>query len=118
MTELKDILVVEDDAFIALDLEDLLMSKGYNVLGPVPSVSEALNILEETTPDVALLDFNLGCETSTKIAKSLKTLGVPFIFLSGQVSRVILGDNEEEQTVLSKPYKPRRLISELEMACA
>lgn len=116
MERVKNILVVEDDAFIALDLEDLLTDEGYNVLGPVSSVQTALSVLDCHKPDIALLDYNLGTETSRKIATALRAKSVPFVFLSGQVSHVILDGDDESQTVLPKPYKPRKLISELERA--
>ena len=107
------ILVVEDDAFIALDLQDVLSEAGYDVLGPVATVSEAMRLLSEDAPDMALLDYNLGEETSIPVAHKLEELSVPFMFLSGQVSSVMLGKTATQPQVMSKPFVPGHLVSTL-----
>ena len=112
------VLVVEDDAFIALDLEDVLSEAGFTVTGPVATVREALALLDgEHRPDVALLDYNLGEETSIPVARRLEALGIPFLFLSGQVSSVVLGSTTSAPTVLSKPFVPNHLVNELGSLC-
>ena len=107
------ILVVEDDAFIALDLQDVLSEAGYQVIGPVATVSEAIALLDSHQPDMALLDYNLGDETSIPVAHRLEARGVPFMFLSGQVSSVMLGKTRTEPKVMSKPFVPDHLVSTL-----
>ena len=59
-SDLATVLVVEDEALIALDLQALLEHAGYRVLGPANSPAVAFNLLEANQPDVALLDINLG----------------------------------------------------------
>ena len=54
------ILVVEDEALIAMDLQALLEEAGYHVLGPANSSAAALALIDNDEPDVALLDVNLG----------------------------------------------------------
>lgn len=53
------VLVVEDEMMIAFDLQMMLEDNGCRVLGPVASVDSALRLLEDTRPDVAVLDGNL-----------------------------------------------------------
>lgn len=77
-----DLVVVEDDALIALDTEQTLAGLGCSVLGPAPSVSRALALLEDNAPDFALLDVNLGAETSTPVAVELRKRRVPFAYLT------------------------------------
>lgn len=80
------VLVVEDEWFIADDLAWHLEKAGAIVLGPVPSVREALKILNtpDWLPDVASLDFNLlAGDTSVRVAEELDRLYVPFIFATG-----------------------------------
>ena len=80
------VLVVEDEWFIADDLAWHLETAGAIVLGPVPSVREALNILNtpDQLPDVASLDFNLlAGDTSIRIAEELDRLYIPFVFATG-----------------------------------
>ena len=77
----KTILIVEDDPFIAMDLQDTFEDAGYSVLGPVASVDPGLKIIRDTKPDFAMLDYNLGRETSIPIAHKLDEIEIPYIFL-------------------------------------
>ena len=107
----KTILIVEDDPFIAMDLQDTFEDAGFNVLGPVASVDPGLKIIRETKPDVAMLDYNLGRETSIPIAHKLDAIKIPYVFLSGQVSRVVTANVKTEQKVIMKPFNAEALIS-------
>lgn len=77
----RRILVVEDDYFVADDLSRGLAEEGAEVLGPVPSVAAALDLLDrEDWPDLALLDVKLGDETVYPLADVLRRLGIRFVF--------------------------------------
>lgn len=81
--ENKDlILVVEDEMFIAMELERVLEDGGFLVQGPAASVSAALDLLEQESPKAAVLDFNLGREKVTPVALKLQSLGIPFVLTS------------------------------------
>ena len=107
----KTILIVEDDPFIAMDLQDTFEDAGFNVLGPVASVDPGLEIIRKTKPDVAMLDYNLGRETSIPIAHKLDAIKIPYVFLSGQVSRVVTANVKTERKVIMKPFNAEALIS-------
>ena len=79
----KRVLIVEDEALIALSLEEMAQEAGGEVVGPASNVDEALLMIENNSIDMALLDFNLGGETSLPIADALRLKGVPFTFLTG-----------------------------------
>ena len=79
----KRTLIVEDEALIALGLEEMAQDAGCAVVGPVGNVDEALSIIQSQPIDMALLDFNLGGETSLPVAHALRSRGVPFTFLTG-----------------------------------
>jgi CheY-like chemotaxis protein len=68
----KTVLIVEDEFLIAMDLKLLLEHHGWRVMGPVATVRDALRLLEDELPSVALLDVNLGNELVTPVADSLK----------------------------------------------
>ncbi len=80
------VLVVEDDALIALDLADLLINAGLEVVGPATCVAHALDLITSIGCDAALLDVNLGSETSEPVARELIARGTPFVVLSGNSS--------------------------------
>jgi len=107
----RTILIVEDDPFIAMDLQDTFEEAGYTVLGPVAAVAPGLQIISQTQPDVAMLDYNLGRETSIPIAQKLDAASVPYIFLSGQVESVIAANNTEQRKVFKKPFDGEQIIA-------
>ena len=107
-------LIVEDEALIALDLELLLVRHGWRVLGPTATVAQALRLLNEgETPDVALLDVNLRGEMVTQVAQRLRALGVPFVLASAcdvaQLGVAILA----EAPAVGKPSSERLLLAVL-----
>lgn len=79
----KRILVVEDDYFLADGLCSDLLRAGATVIGPAPSVTRALDLIQaEPDLDAALLDLNLSGELSYPIADALLSRSVPFVFTS------------------------------------
>ncbi|MCB0311017.1 MAG: response regulator, partial [Bdellovibrionales bacterium] len=82
-TAAKNILLVEDEIIIALDLKRILEEAGYNVIGPVSKVHDALEIIESQKIDAAFLDVNLGEEKGFPIAQLLKERSLPFVFTTG-----------------------------------
>ena len=77
------VLLVEDDGVIAFDLQDVLEEKSYRVAGPVPSCRDALAWLEENTPDVAVIDFEVRDGSCEPLADELTRRGVPWVVYSG-----------------------------------
>jgi DNA-binding response OmpR family regulator len=106
------VLIVEDEFFIALDIGQQLADKGFEVVGPAPSVSTALRLVAEQGCDVAILDINLGGETSEPVARKLQESDKPFVVLSGYST-----DNELPwfggAPVLSKPLRMDDLVAAL-----
>lgn len=81
---LPKILVVDDDALIAMELGERLTDMGYEVLGPAHSIAEAEAVLARTTPDAALLDASLaGGASSVPLAVTLHAKGVRVAFCTG-----------------------------------
>ena len=97
-------LVVEDNLIIALDAEDLLRDLGASEVFTAPSVAEALSVLESQTVTFALLDVNLGVETSLPVARELQKRGVPFAFATGYGDRSEIAKDMPNVPVLQKPY--------------
>ena len=101
----RRILVVEDDYMIAEDVRLELTQAGAVVVGPVPSVSRALDLLDNVAPvDAAILDVNLGTERSFPIAERLETLAIPFLFSTGYNSADIPPEWQHAMVVI-KPFQ-------------
>ncbi|MBU8978055.1 MULTISPECIES: response regulator [unclassified Lysobacter] len=78
------LLVVEDDYLLASGLQEALELEGATVVGPCPDVLGALRaIAQAPVLDGALLDVNLGDETSFAVVEALRGRGVPMLFLTG-----------------------------------
>jgi light-regulated signal transduction histidine kinase (bacteriophytochrome)/CheY-like chemotaxis protein len=99
----KTVLLVEDSLIIALDAEDILDRFGATVLtASTPEAAHA--ILDESRVDYAILDINLGDQTSFGVADRLKELGIPYFFASGYGEQANLPMDHRTTTVVQKPY--------------
>ncbi len=86
----RRILVVEDDYFAMRDLCAGLARLDVTVVGPVPSVADALALVAaEPRIDVAVLDVNLRGEQVYPVADALAVRGVPYVFSTGYADDVI-----------------------------
>lgn len=111
----RRVLVVEDEALVAMLVEDALLDAGAEVVGPVATVAEALRLLEQlrdNLPEAAVLDLNLAGEPSTPVADELARHGVPFVVATGYGSDG-LPPGHANVTVLAKPYDPDDLTAAL-----
>lgn len=80
----RRVLVVEDEYVLAEDLLEGLLRCGVQVMGPVASVNEALDLLRTgLSPHLAILDIKLGNELVYPVADALRAQGVPFMFVTG-----------------------------------
>jgi DNA-binding NarL/FixJ family response regulator len=81
------ILVVEDDYFVAIDLEGGLREAGLQVLGPVPTAEEALALAKVERPVLVLMDIRLaGSKDGIEAALELyRELGIRCIFASAHI---------------------------------
>ena len=111
------ILIVEDEPFIALTLEDMLDELGFGLAGTVSQVSDALDLIGREPVDCALLDVNLGAEKIDPVADPLATRGCPFIFTSGY-GRSGIPNAHSERPVLQKPFRMDDLASTLKTTLA
>ena len=105
------ILVVEDEALVALAMARALQRAGHEVLGPTGSVSEALALMRDGC-DAAVLDVNLGEETSEPIAEKLTNEQTPFLTVTGY-DRSQLPPTFREAPLLTKPVNLEAVTAEV-----
>jgi DNA-binding NarL/FixJ family response regulator len=106
------VLVVEDEFMIGLDIGEQLGEAGFEVVGPALSVTKALQLVAEPGCDVAVLDINLGGETSGPIARKLQASGTPFVVVTGY-SVDNLPPWFHDEIIVTKPYRIADLVSAL-----
>jgi CheY-like chemotaxis protein len=104
-----DVLIVEDDAIIALDFEDTLLSFGATMVRTAGTVAKALDLIADRAPEFALLDVGLVREKSFAVAERLEALGIPFMFVTGYGPDVALPAAFAGRPRLGKPYSREAL---------
>jgi DNA-binding response OmpR family regulator len=77
------VLLVEDEASVAMMMSEALIALEFRVLGPYGTVADAMRAAVEMPLDAAILDIRLGEELVYPLAEVLETRGVPFVFVSG-----------------------------------
>lgn len=98
------ILVVEDEALIAMLIEDMLASLGCVVVGPIGRLAPAVSAARQHELDCAVLDINLKGEFVLPVADVLERRGIPFLFVTGYGA---VGDDRRfaERPLVRKPFK-------------
>lgn len=81
------LLIVEDEILAAIALKDELEGAGFHVMDLTDRPQEALDAVRLRTPDLALVNIKLhGHDDGIELAGRLKAMGIPVLFISGQVS--------------------------------
>jgi DNA-binding LytR/AlgR family response regulator len=114
------ILLVEDEGIIAADMENMLEKMGYEVLETAMDYEEAVERLEEETPDLILLDVNLGGrKDGIDLAKVInEKYQIPFIFTTSYTDGPTIERAKKVNPIgyLVKPFKQEQLYTTIEMA--
>jgi len=98
------VLVVEDEMMVSMLIEDMLTDLGCHVVGPAARLDEALTLAEHAELDCAVLDVNLGGQSTFPVADLLREKGAPFAFATGY-GDAGLRDVDRDCLVLQKPFR-------------
>lgn len=106
------IMVLEDDALVALDIEMTLRRAGHDDVTVCHSLEAAMLHIKDQVPDISFLDFNLGPgKTSIPVAERLYDLDAPFAFLSSYAHcDGLIPDDMSKIDHMSKPFREAELI--------
>jgi CheY-like chemotaxis protein len=102
------VLVVEDEALVALQLEDMLHELGCTIVGPASRVGQALALLGGQQVDAAVLDLNVAGELVYPVADALASRRLPYIFATGYGASG-LTEPYRLRPVLQKPFLQSQL---------
>jgi CheY-like chemotaxis protein len=98
-------LLVEDNLLVAMEGEAALRTLGLQDVDVAASTPDALRIIKSNNPPtIAMLDLNLGTESSIGVAMELKKRGIPFVFATGYGERANLPDELSAIQIVQKPY--------------
>jgi len=114
------VLIVEDEPLIAEDIKEILLQVNYDVIGIAYNKSQALSILKTNSPDIALLDINLGNNTDgITIAELInKEYHFPFLYLTSYSTKIILDKVKHTFPMgyIVKPFDEADLFTGIEIA--
>lgn len=111
------VLIVEDEALIAMDIQALLENAGYSVLGLANSPAAAMALFSKKQPDLALLDINLGGQDILETASAFSAQGIEIVFLTGHSAKK-LPEALRHHPLVAKPYMPDKLLEVIKAALA
>lgn len=111
------VLVLEDDYYLADDARQVLEDAGARVIGPCADAAEASALADETRPDCAIVDVNLGDGPNFAPAQALLASGVPVIFITGYDHNVIPAALSHVPC-LQKPTQSHKIVAAVEQLCA
>jgi DNA-binding response OmpR family regulator len=103
------VLLVEDEAILAIDVTGIIEMAGGRVVGPAYSLSQGFHWLDRGKFDCALLDINLHDELVFKLADALIERGIPIVFLSSH-SLNIAPPHLRERPLVHKPFSTHSLV--------
>ncbi len=102
-----DVLIIEDETFIAMDIEALVESLGHNVIGIARTHTEALALAKQKRPGLILADIQLadGSSGLDAVNELLGTFEVPVIFITAYPERFLTGRRPEPAFLIAKPFQ-------------
>lgn len=103
-----DVLIIEDETFIAMELESVVTSLGHRVLGIARTQTEALKIVGRNRPGLVLADIQLadGSSGLDTVNEMLQSFEVPVIFITAYPERFLTGQRPEPAFLITKPFQP------------
>ena len=110
------IAIIEDEALVALEMEDHLTDAGHEIVGIADTLEDAVNLIEGTRPDLALVDIQLaGGSSGLDVARELNARGIPCVFATGNCPG---RDIDDALGCLHKPFNHIQLIGAVNAANA
>jgi CheY-like chemotaxis protein/DNA-directed RNA polymerase specialized sigma24 family protein len=112
------VLVIEDEAVIALDVADIVRNAGHEVVGIAATEKAAVELAKKHSPHLVLADIQLrGADSGISAVKEImRAMSVPVIFVTGYPERLLTGAQLEPAFVISKPFDPDLLRAAIAQA--
>ena len=102
-----DVLIIEDETFIAMDLESLVKNLGHRVIGVARTHTDAVALAKNKKPGLILADIQLadGSSGLDAVNELLRTFEVPVVFITAYPERFLTGERPEPAFLISKPFQ-------------
>src|SRR6516225_6242739 len=101
-----DVLIIEDETFIAMDLESLVKNLGHHVIGVARTHADAVALAKNKKPGLILADIQLadGSSGLDAVNELLRSFEVPVVFITAYPERFLTGERPEPAFLISKPF--------------
>jgi DNA-directed RNA polymerase specialized sigma24 family protein/CheY-like chemotaxis protein len=102
-----DVLIIEDEALIAMELEHLVKSLGHRVIGVAPTHGKAVALAKLNPPGLILADIQLADNSSglDAVNELLRSFQMPVIFITAYPERFLTGERPEPAFLIAKPFQ-------------
>ena len=113
-----DVLIIEDETFIAMDLEGLVEGLGHRVIGVARTHTAAVTLAKAKRPGLILADIQLadGSSGLDAVNELLKSFEVPVIFITAYPERFLTGERPEPAFLIAKPFQPATVSAVISQA--
>lgn len=113
-----NVLIIEDEAFIAADIEGLVTELGHSVDNVVATHTAAIDAVQTKTPGLILADVQLadGSSGIEAVHEILGEISVPVIFITAFPERLLTGERPEPAYLISKPFEPANVKAAISQA--
>ncbi len=113
-----NVLIIEDESFIAADIEGLVMELGHKVDNIAATHTEAVKHAKAKAPGLILADVQLadGSSGIEAVGEILQDMDVPVIFITAFPERLLTGDKPEPAYLISKPFDPANVKAAISQA--
>lgn len=111
------ILIVEDEALVAMLLEDIVADMGHRVVAIAGQLARAIEQARTLDIDLAILDLNLDGQRTDALASILSARAIPFVFATGYGAAGV-SPEWAHAPVVQKPFQPRELEDAIKSALA
>ena len=113
-----DVLIIEDEAVIAADIEALVREMGHSVIGIATTRSEAAETVARARPGLVLADIHLadGSSGIDAVKDTLEYIDVPVIFITAFPERLLTGQRPEPTFLITKPFQPETVKASIGQA--
>jgi AmiR/NasT family two-component response regulator len=117
----RRVVIAEDEAIIRLDLKEILESEGYEVVGEAARGDDALEMVKETKPDLAILDIKMPGMDGIEVARRVVgEHGIPVLILTAFSQRNLIEEARDAgvSAYLVKPFQSGEIVPAIEAAMA
>lgn len=112
------VMIIEDEPLIALHLEAIVKEIGHTVCGVARTRAEAVEVAQQTTPDIVLADISLadGSSGIDAVKDILSVIDVPVIFITAFPERLLTGERPEPTYLITKPFESETVTATIGQA--